>query len=119
MLISMPTDTSTIFGAFQAIWLSMLQPDELSALQLNYCGWKSSPLKFFATCPAQRHAALRQTELAQSQICARISRQKPVPSDLFPVVRHTVNGDVGLTNRAARSSEGPDDDSTASGDGSD
>jgi hypothetical protein len=22
MLISMPTDTSTIFGAFQAIWLS-------------------------------------------------------------------------------------------------
>jgi hypothetical protein len=33
MLISMPTDTSTIFGAFQAIWLSLLQPDELSALQ--------------------------------------------------------------------------------------
>jgi len=23
MLISMPTDTSTIFGAFQAIWLSV------------------------------------------------------------------------------------------------
>jgi hypothetical protein len=23
MLISMPTDTSTIFGAFQAIWLSL------------------------------------------------------------------------------------------------
>jgi hypothetical protein len=29
MLISMPTDTSTIFGVFQAIWLSFLEPDEL------------------------------------------------------------------------------------------
>ena len=29
MLISMPTGTSTIFGAFQAIWLSFLEPDEL------------------------------------------------------------------------------------------
>jgi hypothetical protein len=35
MLISMPTDTSTIFGAFQAIRLSLLQPDELSALEVK------------------------------------------------------------------------------------
>jgi hypothetical protein len=27
MLISMPTGTSTIFGVFQAIWLSFLDPD--------------------------------------------------------------------------------------------
>jgi hypothetical protein len=29
MLISMPTETSTIFGVFQAIWRSLLIPDEL------------------------------------------------------------------------------------------
>jgi len=28
MLISMPTGTSMILGAFQAIWLSFLEPDE-------------------------------------------------------------------------------------------
>jgi hypothetical protein len=28
MLISMPTGTSMIFGALQAIWLSFLEPDE-------------------------------------------------------------------------------------------
>jgi hypothetical protein len=100
MLISMPTDTSTIFGAFQAIRLSLLQPDELSALQLNYCGSKSSPLKFFASNPAEAHAALREENPAHSQICARISGQNPVPSDLFPVVRHTVNGDLGLREGA-------------------
>jgi hypothetical protein len=34
MLISMPTGTSTIFGAFQAIWLS-LQTGRISALALK------------------------------------------------------------------------------------
>jgi hypothetical protein len=29
MLISMPTGTSTIFGAFQAILALLLEPDEL------------------------------------------------------------------------------------------
>jgi len=28
MLISMPTGTSTIFGVFQAIWRSFLEPDD-------------------------------------------------------------------------------------------
>jgi hypothetical protein len=34
MLISMPTGTSTIFGAFQAIWLS-LQTGRISALAIK------------------------------------------------------------------------------------
>jgi hypothetical protein len=33
MLISMPTGTSTIFGAFQAIWLSFLEPDDFRPIQ--------------------------------------------------------------------------------------
>jgi hypothetical protein len=32
MLISMPTGTSTIFGAFQAIWLSFLESDDFRPL---------------------------------------------------------------------------------------
>jgi hypothetical protein len=44
MLISMPTGTSTIFGVFQAIWLS-LQDRANAALDINYCGKKSSPVK--------------------------------------------------------------------------
>jgi hypothetical protein len=33
MLISMPTGTSTIFGAFQAIWLSFLESDDFRPVQ--------------------------------------------------------------------------------------
>jgi hypothetical protein len=33
MLISMPTGTSMIFGAFQAIWLSFLEPDAFRPLR--------------------------------------------------------------------------------------
>src|SRR6266850_5901357 len=51
MLISMPTETSTIFGAFQAIGASLLLPDELRPSKLRYCGSKSSPVKSFAWNP--------------------------------------------------------------------
>jgi len=44
MLISIPTDTSAIFGAFQAIKRSLLRPDELRPSRLRYCGSKSSPV---------------------------------------------------------------------------
>ena len=43
MLISMPTDTSTIFGAFQAIWLS-LDTGRIPSLQV-----KVSRIKKFAS----------------------------------------------------------------------
>jgi hypothetical protein len=47
MLISMPTDTSAIFGAFQAI-PSLLRRGRRSPSQINYCGSESSPVKYFA-----------------------------------------------------------------------
>jgi hypothetical protein len=43
MLISMPTDTSTIFGAFQAMWLS-LDAGRIPSLQV-----KVSRIKKFAS----------------------------------------------------------------------
>jgi hypothetical protein len=51
MLISMPTGTSTIFGAFQAIFGSPYKPDELPPWLLNYRAKKSSPAKSFAINP--------------------------------------------------------------------
>jgi hypothetical protein len=48
MLISMPTGTSTIFGAFQAILASPCKPDELPPWLLNYRLPKSSPAKSLA-----------------------------------------------------------------------
>jgi hypothetical protein len=48
MLISMPTGTSTIFGAFQAILALLLIPDELRPQEIRYCGSRSSPAKSFA-----------------------------------------------------------------------
>jgi hypothetical protein len=48
MLISMPTGTSTIFGAFQAIFSLPLNPGELRPCSLSYCGSESSPVKSFA-----------------------------------------------------------------------
>jgi hypothetical protein len=44
MLISMPTGTSTIFGVFQAILALLARPGD-AALQITYCGKKSSPVK--------------------------------------------------------------------------
>jgi hypothetical protein len=46
MLISMPQGTSTILGAFQAI--SALHFRDFGRIRpgLNYCGRKSSPVKF-------------------------------------------------------------------------
>jgi hypothetical protein len=49
MLISMPTGTSTIFGAFQAIMALLLELDELAPCPLNYSARKSSPVKSLAT----------------------------------------------------------------------
>jgi hypothetical protein len=55
MLISMPTGTSTIFGAFQAIMALLLETgqtcsklDELAPHRLNYRARKSSPVKSLA-----------------------------------------------------------------------
>jgi hypothetical protein len=47
MLISMPTGTSTIFGAFQAI-PALLREGTFVVLGLSYCGSESSPAKYFA-----------------------------------------------------------------------
>jgi hypothetical protein len=56
MLISMPTGTSTIFGAFQAIMAPLLETgrtllelDELAPHPLNYSARKTSPVKSLAT----------------------------------------------------------------------
>ncbi len=69
MLISMPTGTSTIFGAFQAILALLLLPDELRPCRLRYCGSKSSPVKSFAWNP---HVFMLQ--------CERISRSCAGPA---------------------------------------
>jgi hypothetical protein len=45
MLISMPHGTSTIFGVFQAIWLSLRNRDELAPSSVNYSAMKVSPAK--------------------------------------------------------------------------
>jgi hypothetical protein len=48
MLISMPTGTSTIFGAFQAI-LALLANGTISArIHISYLARKSSPVKSFS-----------------------------------------------------------------------
>jgi hypothetical protein len=43
----MPTGTSTIFGAFQAIPSLLLERDDFSPSQVNYCASESSPAKYF------------------------------------------------------------------------
>jgi hypothetical protein len=55
MLISMPQGTSTIFGAFQAILALHFAKPDVSALRLNYCVAKSSPVK---SCQVPAQAAL-------------------------------------------------------------
>jgi hypothetical protein len=45
MLISIPTGTSTIFGAFQAIQALLLEQGERRPRDINYNGNKSSPAK--------------------------------------------------------------------------
>jgi hypothetical protein len=47
MLISMPTGTSTIFGAFQAIVLSFGSRRDVLSSELNYRAGKSSPIEYF------------------------------------------------------------------------
>jgi hypothetical protein len=47
MLISMPTGTSTILGAFQAIVLSFGLDGTFSSSGLNYRAGKSSPMEYF------------------------------------------------------------------------
>jgi hypothetical protein len=46
MLISMPTGTSTIFGAFQAIVLSFGFRRDVLSSGLNYRAGKSSPMEY-------------------------------------------------------------------------
>jgi hypothetical protein len=46
MLISMPQGTSTILGAFQAILALLIREFGRVRPGLNYCGHKSSPVKF-------------------------------------------------------------------------
>jgi hypothetical protein len=63
MLISMPTDTSTIFGAFQAISLSIATGRTFRpAGKLLWIGKFAS--KFFARVLRPRHVALRHNPVA-------------------------------------------------------
>jgi hypothetical protein len=57
MLISMPTGTSTIFGVFQAIWLSFLEPDELRPPDKVLPKAKFASEIFFMRVPARLPAA--------------------------------------------------------------
>jgi hypothetical protein len=58
MLISMPTGTSTILGAFQAIVLSF-KSGRLSSSALNYRATKSSPVESFCLSLSGLLVALR------------------------------------------------------------
>jgi hypothetical protein len=59
MLISMPHGTSTILGAFQAIW-ALLEADELRPQLLNYPLMKSSPVNSFRGETSTYFAATQQ-----------------------------------------------------------
>jgi hypothetical protein len=60
MLISMPTGTSTIFGAFQAIWLSFLEPDDFRPVQQGNAQGKVRQLNLFLSI--SRRASLLHRE---------------------------------------------------------
>jgi hypothetical protein len=58
MLISMPTDTSTIFGAFQAIWFSLI-PDETPPLGVKVLRIEKFVSKIFCLEVPSVYAASR------------------------------------------------------------
>src|SRR3954464_9071988 len=78
ILISMPTGTSTIFGAFQAIWLSFFETGRTPPSDINYCGSKSSPMKSFVLNHGQVFVALQKN----SRSCAGHPGQNGVGSSL-------------------------------------
>jgi hypothetical protein len=83
MLISMPQGTSTIFGAFQAILALHFAEPDVSALRLNYCLTKSSPVK---SCPALAQAAFccgaHATEPGRNARQIASGPDKPVVSEM-------------------------------------
>src|SRR6476646_1660851 len=95
MLISMPTDTSTIFGAFQAISAFPLLPGELRPCRLRYCGSKSSPAKSFAWNP--HLFMLHRKEISRG--CVKVLGQNDVGSSysrLLAPPRMAILGDGAL-----------------------
>ena len=70
---------------------------------------KVRQLNFLQGCPVKGMLHCDISWRPLTDLCAPCA-QKPVASDLFPVVRHTVNGDLGLGRGSKPSSEGRDDD---------
>jgi hypothetical protein len=58
MLISMPTDTSTIFGVFQAIGTLLAKPDEIRP-RTNLAPNKKFASEIFAGKPVGHYAAVQ------------------------------------------------------------
>jgi hypothetical protein len=82
MLISMPTETSTIFGAFQAIWLS-LDIGRTPSLQVKVLRIKKFASKIFCLKPSFVYVA-PQTDF--TMLCGRSgSKQRGIK--YFAVVR--------------------------------
>jgi hypothetical protein len=71
MLISMPTGTSTIFGAFQAILALLLEPDELRPRQQTSADREVPPmksLKGFVIKSPRAHVASQKWEIRDSAV---------------------------------------------------
>jgi hypothetical protein len=63
MLISMPTGTSTIFGAFQAISISFGLRRTFASSEVNYRAGKSSPAESFVLDEAVQFLQVRRPDL--------------------------------------------------------
>jgi hypothetical protein len=89
MLISMPTDTSTIFGAFQAILLLSLVTGRIPPFGLKVLRIKKFASKIFCLEPPYVYAALRK---AFTGLCGSLqSKQRGIKR--FAVVRNATIGD--------------------------
>jgi hypothetical protein len=91
MLISMPHGTSTIFGAFQAIFRLSLQTGRFRPRLLNYPLMKSSPAKSFVMKLAP---ALLRRSMVTNDSAGRSNRKRI--KGFFPArVRRPANAGAG------------------------
>jgi hypothetical protein len=96
MLISMPTGTSTILGAFQAIWLSFLNRTN-SALTDKILRKEKFTSEIFHVEPMRVYVASRKN----SRICACRPASKPRGINRFGVVDSKMKADLGGSGEAS------------------
>jgi hypothetical protein len=99
MLISMPTATSTIFGAFQAIWLSFSDTGRNGVLGGKVLRIEKFASEIFCLQPRFGYAASRKDF---TELCG-VDRSKRRGIKPFAVVRSAGNDDFGFDGAATGS----------------